>query len=80
MKMEQHALKKVNNHWNTKNSFYLETSGGQNCNPYLIAAPLFKIETYIDIVLWFKSLFTRPISGRVLALSWFILENNFFIV
>jgi hypothetical protein len=33
--MEQHALKNVNNYWNTNISFYLETSGGQNSNLYL---------------------------------------------
>jgi hypothetical protein len=26
--MEQRTLKNVNSFWNTKNSFYLETSGG----------------------------------------------------
>ncbi len=34
-KMEQHALKNVNNHLNTKIYSYLETSGGQSSNPYL---------------------------------------------
>ena len=33
--MEQHALKNVNNCWDTNISFYLETSGGQNSNLYL---------------------------------------------
>ncbi len=33
--MEQHALKNVNNCWNTKISLYLETSGGQSSNLYL---------------------------------------------
>jgi hypothetical protein len=33
--MEQHALKNVNNCWNTNISLYLETSGGQNSNLYL---------------------------------------------
>jgi hypothetical protein len=35
--MEQRALKKVNARQNTKNTFYLKTSGGQNSNPYLRA-------------------------------------------
>ncbi len=30
-------FKKVNKYWNTKNSFYLVTSGGQNSSTYLIA-------------------------------------------
>jgi hypothetical protein len=33
--MEQHALKNVNNCLNTTIYSYLETSGGQNSNPYL---------------------------------------------
>jgi hypothetical protein len=33
--MEQHALKNVNNCCNTNIYSYLETSGGQNSNPYL---------------------------------------------
>jgi hypothetical protein len=33
--MEQHALKNVNNCWNTNISFFLETSGGQKSNLYL---------------------------------------------
>jgi len=32
--MEQHALKNVNSCCNTKTTFYLETSGGQNPNLY----------------------------------------------
>jgi hypothetical protein len=32
---KQHALKKVNNGWNTNVYSYLETSGGQSSNPYL---------------------------------------------
>jgi hypothetical protein len=32
--IEQHALKNVKNYWNTNISSYLETSGGQNSNPY----------------------------------------------
>ena len=32
--MEQHALKNVNNCLNTSIYSYLETSGGQNSNPY----------------------------------------------
>jgi hypothetical protein len=35
--MEQHALKNVNNYYNTNISFYLETSGGQGSNIYLNA-------------------------------------------
>jgi hypothetical protein len=34
--MEQHALKNVNNTLNTNIYSYLETSGGQSCNLYLI--------------------------------------------
>ncbi len=34
--MEEDALKNENNCWNTKIGFYLETSGGQNSNIYLI--------------------------------------------
>jgi hypothetical protein len=33
--MEQHALKYVHSCCNTKTTFYLETSGGQNPNLYL---------------------------------------------
>jgi len=33
--MEQNALKDVNSCWNTKITFYLETSGGQSSNLYL---------------------------------------------
>ncbi len=33
--MEHHVFENVNNCWNTDISFYLETSGGQNSNPYL---------------------------------------------
>ncbi len=33
--MEQHALKNVNNCLNTNIYSYLETSGGQNSDPYL---------------------------------------------
>ncbi len=33
-KMEQHALKSVDSFWNTKISFDLETSGGQNFSLY----------------------------------------------
>jgi hypothetical protein len=33
--MEQHALKNVNNCWNTNISFYLETSSGQSYNLFL---------------------------------------------
>ncbi len=35
LSMEQHSLKKVNNCSNTNIQSYLETSGGQNSNPYL---------------------------------------------
>jgi len=38
---EQHALKNVNNCWNTNVSFSLATSGGQNCNLYFNAAHFF---------------------------------------
>jgi len=41
--MEQHALKNVNSCWNTKISFYLETSGGQNYNLYLNVVHFFNI-------------------------------------
>ncbi len=34
-KMEQHALKNINNCLNTNIYSYLETSGGQSSNPYL---------------------------------------------
>jgi hypothetical protein len=34
-KMEQHALKNVNNCLNTNISFYLEISDGQNSNLYI---------------------------------------------
>ncbi len=33
--MEQHALKSVNNYFNTNIYFYLETSGDQSSNSYL---------------------------------------------
>ncbi len=33
--MEQYDLKNLNNCWNAKFYFYLETSGGQNSNVYL---------------------------------------------
>jgi hypothetical protein len=36
---QQHALKNVNNCQNTNISLYLETSGGQNSNPYLNTVP-----------------------------------------
>jgi hypothetical protein len=39
--MEQNALKNVNNCWNTKITFDLETSGGQSSNQYLDAAYFF---------------------------------------
>jgi hypothetical protein len=32
--LEQHTLKNVNNCWNTRISFYFETSGGQNSDLY----------------------------------------------
>jgi len=32
--MEQHTLKNVNSHWNTKITFYLEASVGQNSKLY----------------------------------------------
>ena len=32
--MEQNDLKNVNNCWNTKITFYIETSGGQSSNQY----------------------------------------------
>jgi hypothetical protein len=37
MTMVQRALKKVNNCWNTKYTFYFVTSGGQNFKLFLIA-------------------------------------------
>ncbi len=40
--MEQHTLKIINNHWNIKIFFYLETFGGQSFNPYLNAVYFFK--------------------------------------
>jgi hypothetical protein len=39
--MEQHALKNVNNCCYNNISFYLETSGGQNSNPYLNSVHFF---------------------------------------
>ena len=39
--MEQHALKNVNNCLNTNIYSYLETSGGQSSNPYLIDVHFF---------------------------------------
>jgi hypothetical protein len=39
--MEQHAFKNVNIFWNTNISFYLETSGGQKSNQYLIVVQFF---------------------------------------
>jgi hypothetical protein len=33
--IEKHALKKINNCWNTNISFYLDTSGGQSYNLFL---------------------------------------------
>jgi hypothetical protein len=38
--MEEGVLKKVNNCWKTENTFYLETSVGQNSNPYITTVPL----------------------------------------
>ncbi len=35
--MEQYAFKNVNNCWNTKITFYLETYGGENSILYLKA-------------------------------------------
>jgi hypothetical protein len=35
LSMGQHALKLMNNCWNIKISYYLETSGGQSFNLYL---------------------------------------------
>jgi Zn-dependent M32 family carboxypeptidase len=40
--MEEHTLKDVNSCWNTKFSFYLETSGGQNSNQYLNGVHFFQ--------------------------------------
>ncbi len=39
--MEQHALKNVNNSLNTNIYSYLETSGGQSSNLYLIIVHFF---------------------------------------
>ncbi len=39
--MAQRDLKNVNNCWNTKISFYLETFGGKKINLYLNAAYFF---------------------------------------
>ncbi len=39
--MELHALKNVNNYLNTNIYSYLETSGGQSSNLYLIVVHLF---------------------------------------
>jgi hypothetical protein len=33
--MEQHTFKNIKKSWNTKISFFLDTSGGQNSNLYL---------------------------------------------
>jgi hypothetical protein len=35
--MEQLVMIKVNNYWNTKTTFYLDTSGDQNFNASLTA-------------------------------------------
>ncbi len=39
--MEQHTLKIINNGWNMKISFYLETSGGKSFNLNLNAVYFF---------------------------------------
>jgi hypothetical protein len=39
--MEQHTLRNVNNYLNTNMYSYLETSGGQSSNLYLIAVHFF---------------------------------------
>ncbi len=38
---KQHALKNVNNCWNTNINLYLETSGGQNTNLHLNVVQFF---------------------------------------
>jgi hypothetical protein len=39
--MEHHAIKNVNNCWNTNKSSYFLTSGGQNSNLYLNVVHIF---------------------------------------
>ncbi len=41
--MEQHAFKYENSCWNTKITFYLETSGGENSILYLNGVHFFNI-------------------------------------
>ncbi len=49
--MEQHALKNLNNCWNTNISFYLETSSGQNSNLYLNVVYFFNTSVnYMSVV------------------------------
>jgi hypothetical protein len=51
-------FKNVNKCWNTLNTFYLLTSGGQNFNQYLTAVPFinttFKLDIY-DSLRWLFS-------------------------
>ncbi len=48
--MEQHALKNVNNYLNTNIYSYLETSGGQSSNPYLIVVLFFNARVNLKSV------------------------------
>ncbi len=47
--MENHALKNVNNCFNTNISSYLETSGGQSSNLYLNVVHFFQHQSELDI-------------------------------
>jgi hypothetical protein len=49
MAMEQHAFKNVNICWNTKITFYLETSGGENSILYLNVVHIFQHQCKLDI-------------------------------
>jgi hypothetical protein len=47
--MEQHILKNTNNFLNTNIYSYLETSGGQSCNPYLNVVHFLNTELIINL-------------------------------
>ncbi len=49
--MEQHNLKNMNSCWNTKLTFYLETSGSQNSNLYLNVTQIVLISYKTIIIL-----------------------------
>ena len=49
--MEQHTLKNISSCWNTKLTFYLETSGSQNSNLYLNVTQIVLISYKTIIIL-----------------------------